>query len=709
MKRILACLVAAVMLLTVSLPISAEDSATVTEKGDYAIDINGNYTPRESDGGSISADVVWEAMRFTYTAGDEMYDPISHKSSSASGTWSDKPAKITVRNHSNVGLTVKFTFATENGVLGSFTENKITVESADDDKYRTVGSDGSYPAPSGETEFYIHPSSPGISSTEKLGTITVNIGEEEWQEVSDGEALVQALETGGRIKLMSDISLPDLENNEYINIDGVKVTLDLNGHKLAKKAAGKKDEYGDINLSNSIIVLGSLTVMDSKGGGSICDEVGGDGAIRVGPNGNFTLLSGSLVGTVGALDIASGTVAIKGGTVNGEGGTAIYAIGGTLNVSGGSVKGKENGIYASESVSVNIDGGSIEGGNNCCGMQLNNGAEATVSGGSISGGLAAIETSNDYGKPAVTLKITGGTFTGGITDNGKADISLTGGTFDKDPSSFVANGYMAVKGSDGKYTVVDAAGAITTEGGVSTVNTEAALSTMLQTGGNIKLGGDLTLTSAITITKDVTLDLNGKTLTGQLVVSGSAVPAMLTVKDTGEGGSLTSSTTPTIQMKKFNCTVNIEGGSVCNTAYGGAAVRCDVGTLNISGGTVKGTGNGSSYGIYNSGATTVSGGEISGMKTGIYVKGTLDVTNGTVSGNNAIKTDEIGSASISGGTIKGNLDVASGSTLKVTGGSFSADPSAYVESDYTVDNDSDGYYTVKKRVLADIVIADDVL
>lgn len=148
---------------------------------------------------------------------------------------------------------------------------------------------------------------------------------------------------------------------------------------------------------------------------------------------------------------------------------------------------------------------------------------------------------------------------------------------------------------------------------------------------------------------------------------------------------------------------------MCNTAYGGAAVRCDVGTLNISGGTVKGTGNGSSYGIYNSGATTVSGGEISGMKTGIYVKGTLDVTNGTVSGNNAIKTDEIGSASISGGTIKGNLDVASGSTLKVTGGSFSADPSAYVESDYTVDNDSDGYYTVKKRVLADIVIADDVL
>lgn len=128
MKKTIAIILAALMLTTLSLPaFAATDLSTNPAKGnpagDYSINVAGKFTASGAADTVISADIKWNNMSFTYTAGSTgTWNPDTHAyDNSTNGSWSTGKADITVTNHSNsaIDATVAFTSAVE-GVVGTF-------------------------------------------------------------------------------------------------------------------------------------------------------------------------------------------------------------------------------------------------------------------------------------------------------------------------------------------------------------------------------------------------------------------------------------------------------------------------------------------------------------------------------------------------------------------------------------------------------------
>ena len=162
--------------------------------------------------------------------------------------------------------------------------------------------------------------------------------------------------------------------------DNKSITLDLNGHTLARVCAGPKD--AGYVLYNS----GYLTITDSVGDGVI---TGGKSSTNWGAGGilsygTLTITGGTITGkesTSGAGAIKNfGTLNLSGGTITGNvsggmgGGIFNY---GTLNLSGGTVTGNTaasygGGIYALGKSTVNLSGAPVVTGNTSGSLGENN-------------------------------------------------------------------------------------------------------------------------------------------------------------------------------------------------------------------------------------------------------------------------------------------------------------------------------------------------
>ncbi len=172
--------------------------------------------------------------------------------------------------------------------------------------------------------------------------------------------------------------------------------------------------------------------------------------------------------------------------------------------------------------------------------------------------------------------------------------------------------------------------------------------------------------------------------------------------------------------------INMTGGlvqSIINSAGVGITTTAGGGSVTITGGEVKGiyrgiAANGGSVeisgtaviqgnrGIYcHSTSTskptqvTISGGAIQGgsgnTDVGVYCdSGSVTITGGTISGTYGVAVEDSGKVTISGGTFNGTL-FGTKSNLMITGGTFTVDPSAYIDTTKsTIRTNSDGTYTV---------------
>ena len=74
------------------------------------IDINAKYVDSVAAATTISVDVTWEAMEFTYTvSGTKTWDAAKHEYViSATDAWSGSDNEITVKNHSNAAVNAEF-------------------------------------------------------------------------------------------------------------------------------------------------------------------------------------------------------------------------------------------------------------------------------------------------------------------------------------------------------------------------------------------------------------------------------------------------------------------------------------------------------------------------------------------------------------------------------------------------------------------------
>ena len=168
---------------------------------------------------------------------------------------------------------------------------------------------------------YIESGNASGADTEVKVTVTAAAKIEKGSSTTYVGALADAFTEGNSGATVTLLSEVDLGAN-YISIYNT-FTLDLNGQTV--KATG----YGAFNISG-----GSLTIQDSGTGGKI-------------ESSNITI------------EVNSGTLSIKSGTVSGFYGVRI--ISGTVNISGGAISGNETGLFVDAGGNITLSGGTYSG------------------------------------------------------------------------------------------------------------------------------------------------------------------------------------------------------------------------------------------------------------------------------------------------------------------------------------------------------------
>lgn len=189
MKKIISFALTIMMVATMS--VNAFAAEIDKDNGTASVPVTGTYVSGSGED-TVSVDITWGSMEFTYTAASQgSWNTESHTYDNATQAgWSAKGNTITLKNHSDVGVTAKFDFnANDNLNLtyefknGDTTVNQsgVNIESANDAKYQTKGEDGKYPAPTATVDFNITGGAISKSyNTEgnTLGNITITISKQ---------------------------------------------------------------------------------------------------------------------------------------------------------------------------------------------------------------------------------------------------------------------------------------------------------------------------------------------------------------------------------------------------------------------------------------------------------------------------------------------------------------------------------------------------
>ena len=319
-------------------------------------------------------------------------------------------------------------------------------------------------------------------------------------EVKTAEELKTCLEKDGNIcTLANDIKIePELVGqtskgaNIYgaITLNGVKVTLDLNGKTLSVvKNDAMEIQRGVIHLADKA----DLTINDATGKGTIAPGesttwaavtvykgskltvnggelkgysygISGNGSIGYGDteitiNGGVIKGEGDKTGTLGIYHPQSGTLTINKGEIIGDLGIEIRS--GELNVNGGTI----TGIYKPTTVKPNGNGPTTNGAGIAVAQHnTKNAITVNINGGMIKGFTAFYESNPQKNSAAdiekIKLNITGGTFEA-INEGTNAIYSedftgfVTGGTSNKKiDTTYVASKHV-IKENNGTYAVVE--------------------------------------------------------------------------------------------------------------------------------------------------------------------------------------------------------------------------------------------------------------
>lgn len=171
-----------------STPIDENDATSASGKdaGSYTIGVSGKYVAGSAAQITVSVDISWSSLEFTYNGGGATYDPGTHTTTIKDQGWSTNKSGITVTNNSNIGIEASFAFvsAANLGIVGEFytkDEQSDTYTPSADDKItlpsgeNTVGE--GYTVPTGTIYFGIDSSSPAITTDDTLGTITITIAQ----------------------------------------------------------------------------------------------------------------------------------------------------------------------------------------------------------------------------------------------------------------------------------------------------------------------------------------------------------------------------------------------------------------------------------------------------------------------------------------------------------------------------------------------------
>ena len=358
---------------------------------------------------------------------------------------------------------------------------------------------------------------------------------------SELSAAIAAIEDGDVIEVLADLTFD--ENSRTHNsgtwYDGLfyegdkSFTIDLNGNTISNDSSvndyllnflnkGSKPntitiKNGTLNAASSAycalctstsstqqitINLEDVNVIGNNSNGSVVKIRGGavlnvkDGTVITGQNSYLAIENWKAT-----VNIYDGAEIYQNG--NGSYNGCLVGVGGngTVNVYGGKGKSVRGGFIAMTSGgTINIHGGEWIANND---GSIGNNSNLYV--------LTAQNNKNESGYAGASIiNVTGGTFRGGmdawVLTNAaveKAEINISGGSFNANPTSFVEDGFKTVE-NNGVYSVVF-------DGAM--VATAADLTAALASGEDILLTADIDYTAGILIPEGVKFDGNGKTIT----------------------------------------------------------------------------------------------------------------------------------------------------------------------------------------------------
>lgn len=287
---------------------------------------------------------------------------------------------------------------------------------------------------------------------------------------------------------------------------GANLTLDLNGHKIVDSATAQDETVAEASRKHTITNKGTLTILDSVGGGIVDNVSHGRAAIynagtiteiksgkftrsvdasidASSANGNswyvvyndtnatISKISGGeflAVGKFSSLFCNSGLIGeISSGTFTQDGFIAFKNEGTIDKISGGTFSSADESCIQNWGSIGEITDGTITAGrlgiwNFSSDKYTSAGTIGKISGGNISGSTAAIRL-NDYdtsyltpSKPSTTNKasasITGGNISGALQVNTNTTLTITGGYFTVDPSAYVDDNHYVVESDETGYT-----------------------------------------------------------------------------------------------------------------------------------------------------------------------------------------------------------------------------------------------------------------
>ena len=530
------------------------------------------------------------------------------------------------------------------------------------------------------------------------------IGENEFATLA--EAIAYANINGGTVTVMKDVILTG-----PLTVTGSMV-LDLNGKTISQT---------QVQTGNYQMILndGALAIQDSVGTGKISYTDSGSGGNYVSNTitnrGTLTLYSGTIE------NLSSETVGINGYPYVIDSSIWGSAAAVNTNIAGGRLYSAGYSAIrlradSSKPVNVTVTAGEIIGTievqNSSTGDNVGN---LSITGGSISN----YATSNAifiFGNNSSNLdvSITGGNFAGKVVlkNTIKNSKFISGGTFNSDVSTLLADGYTLQDNGNGTYSPVPPS-PVAQVGETKYNSLQEAINNA--NGGTVTLLKDVSLSETLRVNAgvSVTLELNGKTINGVDQVNIALMSyGNLTVKDSseaktgairagkndGKSGNTVNICAGTFTLESGNiysvnnailideqaANVTIKGGNITadpatnnSAAFYISSTAATV--VNIEGGSMLGF---NGILLWDNTTINISGGSIEGRgRIGIQGNGSKDNTLINISGNASVSGAETAIYHPQGGTlnISGNAAltgatgvVVKGGTVNISGGSISA-------------------------------------
>lgn len=499
--------------------------------------------------------------------------------------------------------------------------------------------------------------------------------------------------------------------------EGQIITFNLNGFTI-RQTKECTTHYSMIENH------GKLTIVDrsEKGNGKLSFTDSGEGDPNFGW-GSYTIANygeliveggtiehlgeqnqpGNIVHMICAIQQASGTTTINGGTISTPNYRSLRVNGGTITINDGNMNGQVWAQPSSEGTGITINGGTFQ---------------------PMRGDFSSVFVENEIYD--VTFSVTDGTFHTkiGCSDATTLAGSIIGGTFKEEAKNatdeaLLAEGYMFEKDNDGNYIVKVAPVAIK-------VATLEKLTDALSSEENRPI--HVTATIEISTDETVELDLNGKTVYGKsekgngaiinnqgtLVLKGNGI-----IKNTTQNGDAIINNTGNLTLAD----VTILGAPIADGGYSSYAVVSS-GTMTISEGTKVSADRGCLK-LSGTGTTTINGGTFTNNDIGerTLTSHVVDVEDGgshqlTINGgtfqhlhtstsggvvicNRTTGTVAVNGGNFSGGNYYGNdnlSDYGYGGTFSVKGGTYSAKPNdKYIAEGYQTTQSENGLWTVTEE------------